>query len=48
MTSLFRILEIDPSLRITGFSSGCSPSSLNRLRRLAFSETDDPQFFDKR
>ncbi|MBU1645070.1 MAG: hypothetical protein KJ787_01900 [Gammaproteobacteria bacterium] len=42
MSTTIRILGIDPGLRITGFSSGRSPCSLNRLRRLAFSETSDP------
>ena len=41
-----RILGIDPGLRITGFSSGRSPSSLNRLRRLASTETGNSTFFD--
>lgn len=34
-----RILGIDPGLRVTGFSDGRSQGSLNRLRRLAFTET---------
>jgi Holliday junction resolvasome RuvABC endonuclease subunit len=41
-----RILGIDPGLRITGFSSGRSLGSLNRLRRLAFTETSNSSLFD--
>jgi Holliday junction resolvasome RuvABC endonuclease subunit len=43
---IVRILGIDPGLRITGFSSGRSLGSLNRLCRLAVSETSNSSLFD--
>ena len=42
MVDSIRILGIDPGLRLNGFGSGGSQSSLNRHSRLAFTEASDP------